>query len=112
MTMLSVGMKDFFRKESIYSKAADDYCEQIKNISTVLDTHLLSFLHVIEYKKHILDVIGECKSKCKDFAASYEESVHYRVKVDSLNFEKKDKEKKGQSLSSKELEKLQRVLIA
>ncbi len=107
---LSKSLKCFFLQGSVYRPVVDQVYEVLQEIKKSFVANLYSNNGFSEAKTVLVCTIDECKFKSKDFNQKNERAHHYSLKVEGLLEEKKEKEKSGKCLSSKELQRLNRVI--
>lgn len=106
---LSRSLKCFFQPGSGYRPVVDQVSEVLQEIKKSLVANLYSNKGFSEAKSVLVCTIDECKFKSKEYSEKHEKAHHYNLKVEGLLEEKKEKEKIGKCLSSKELQRLNRV---
>ena len=106
---LSRSIKSFFQAGSTYRPVVDQVSEVLQDIKKTFIANLYSNNGFSEAKSILVCTIDECKFKSKEFFQKNEKAHHYSLKVEGLLEEKKEKEKIGKCLSSKELQRLNRV---
>lgn len=106
---LSKSLKCFFQAGSAYRPIADQVFEVLQDVKKSFVANVYSNNGFSEARSVLVSTIDECKFKSKEFVQKNEKAHHYSLKVEGLLEEKQEKEKIGKCLSSKELQRLNRV---
>ena len=102
-------LRSFFDEDSVYFKPNLVFFDQIKAILMSFKDHYEDFRGFEGRLDHIIFGFDEMRNLKKEYEVKQEEFVHYKVKLEKLDVEKEELERKGKSCPKSKISKILRV---